>query len=127
MQTVLIVDDSETFRTQLKQLLDTLGFRVVAEGKDGLEAIDLYVRYRPELVTLDQVMPRLDGLSALREIKKFNPEANVVIISSCISQKTQKEAEELGVSVLIRKPVDLAKLRLALNQLDGPQKGMTHG
>lgn len=85
MQTVLIVDDSKRFRSELRELMTTLGFRVVAEGKDGVEAIDLYVRYRPQLVTLDQVMPRLDGLAALREIKKFNPEANVVIISSCIS------------------------------------------
>ena len=127
MQTVLIVDDSKNFRTKLKELLSALGYQVVAEGKDGLEAIDLYVRYRPELVTIDQVMPNLDGLSALREIKKFNPEANVVIISSCISQKTLKEAEELGVSVLIRKPIDLAKLREALKPLNSPKKGVTHG
>lgn len=127
MQTVLIVDDSAHFRLILRTLLSTLGYKVVAEAQDGIEALDLYVRYRPNLVTLDQVMPRLDGMGALREIKQFNPQANVVIISSSISQKMMKEAEELGVSVWITKPVDLENLRAALKRLEEPRKVVSHG
>jgi len=127
MKSVLIADDSEKFRSQLRKLLADLGFKVIAEASDGLEAIDFYVRYRPELVTLDFVMPQLDGLAALREIKKYNPQANVVIISSCLSQKTKQEAEKLGVWVCVDKPIDLPKLQDALARMEDLKKVVPHG
>lgn len=116
-ETVLIVDDSRRIRAELRQAFELLGYRVIAEATNGIEAIDAYVRFKPALLTLDLVMPQLDGLSALREILRYDPQAKVIIISSSFSQKIRSEAEELGVSLLLNKPVDLKQIAEALLSL----------
>jgi two-component system chemotaxis response regulator CheY len=127
-ESVLIVDDSPSIRAQLRQYFQTLGHPVVAEASNGIEAIDAYVRYKPQWMTLDLVMPQLDGLSALREILRYDPKAKVVIISSSFSQKIRSEAEELGVILLLNKPVSLSQIEEATQFLRTSQeKEKKHG
>lgn len=120
--TVLIVDDSQSVRKELRQHLTSLGYTVIAEASNGIEAIDAYVRFKPVLMTLDLVMPQLDGLSALREIRSYDPNAKVILITSSFSQKIRSKAEELGVEIWVEKPVNRAKLEEALLKLKAPQK-----
>jgi two-component system chemotaxis response regulator CheY len=125
--TVVIVDDSERTRSELRVYLEELNFLVVAEAADGIQAIDAYVRNKPDILTLDLVMPHLDGMSALSEIHKYHPEAKVIIISSSINQTIRSEAEKLGVESFIQKPVTFEKISLALNNLSSLRKGKKYG
>ncbi|NBX93000.1 MAG: response regulator [Proteobacteria bacterium] len=124
---VLIVDDSKSVRRHIKSLLEASGCRVITEAPNGLEAINQYVRYKPDFVTLDLVMPILDGLSALEEIRKYDPHAKVMVITSSLSKKIQAQAEELGVEIFVIKPVTLEKIQAALHQLNSPKKVGQYG
>lgn len=80
---VIIVDDSATLVRQLKDFLqDKLGYDVVATGSDGVQALELYREFRPDLITLDITMPRKDGQAALEELLAEFPDANVMMISA---------------------------------------------
>lgn len=125
--TVLIVDDSDTVRRQLRSFLQECGCHVIAEAKNGIEAIDQYVRNKPQLVTLDLVMPVLDGLSALSEIRSYDPQAKVMVITSSLSKKNRTEAEELGVEIFVAKPVSLEKIRQALSEIQPMKKEIKYG
>lgn len=123
VETVLIVDDSRSIRAELRRYLTNLGYQVVSEASDGIEAIDAYVRFKPSFVTLDLVMPQLDGLSALREIRRYDPQAKVIIISSSFNQKIRAEAEELGVMFMLKKPINERDLKEALLKLTKQDTG----
>jgi two-component system chemotaxis response regulator CheY len=106
MKRVLIVDDALVMRLMLKDLLEKNGYEVVGEAKNGFECIELFKELNPDLVTLDIAMPECDGLQALKELKKINPEAKVVMISA-LGQKIQVlEAIKNGASDFIVKPFD---------------------
>lgn len=80
---VIIVDDSATLVRQLKDFLqDKMGYDVVATGSDGVQALELYREFRPDLITLDITMPRKDGQAALEELLAEFPDANVMMISA---------------------------------------------
>ena len=68
---VLIVDDAAFMRMMIKDILEKNGYEVAGEAKDGKEAVELYQELNPDLVTMDITMPEMDGITALKEIKKF--------------------------------------------------------
>lgn len=120
MPTVLIVDDSKDTRWELKNYFKLLGWTVVAEAENGLEALDAYIRVRPDLVSLDIVMPVLDGLSALQEIKKFDATAAVLLVSSALNERTIHQAKNLGANGFVHKPVTVENLKAALAHFEIP-------
>ncbi|MFM8269544.1 MAG: response regulator, partial [Pseudomonadota bacterium] len=103
------------------------GVTVIGEAENGLSAIEMYLRYKPSLVTLDIVMPVLNGLEAAAEILKYDSQAKVIVISSSSSQKNRLKAEELGVCSWVVKPITLDKLQKALEPLKYPNKDVKHG
>lgn len=107
---VLIVDDTEMMRVQLVQLFRSVGQKVVATAENGLEAIELYRKYRPALVTMDTDMPVMDGYEATREIKKIDPDARVVMISHVLERKMILEAIRCGATDYLVKPVQPERL-----------------
>ncbi|NBX77088.1 MAG: response regulator [Proteobacteria bacterium] len=123
----LIVDDSASIRLELRSLLEECGYTVAGEAKNGLEAIDKYIRTKPDLVTMDIVMPELNGLDATQEIFKYDPQAKVIVITSSLSQKIRLKAEELGVRSFVVKPITLDKLKKALELLKSPKKEVKYG
>ncbi|MDR1293184.1 MAG: response regulator, partial [Clostridiales Family XIII bacterium] len=82
MAKILIVDDAAFMRMMVKENLKKAGFTEFAEAGDGKEAIERYEAESPDLVLLDITMPIKDGLTALREIKEKDPDANVVMCSA---------------------------------------------
>ena len=107
---VVVVDDAVFMRSQLRDLLEEGGFAVVAEGEDGADALQLYAEHRPDLLTLDLVMPRMTGVEALRELRDRYPEARVIVCSSLSDQETIFEAIRLGARDYVLKPVNREKL-----------------
>lgn len=109
MITVLIADDSSFSRRVLKNFLleaaGRFGIKLVTiEGKNGVEAVDLYDLYKPDLVFMDIVMPEKSGLEALKEIRKKHGDAKVVICSSMGQDAYIKKAIKLGSLDFIVKP-----------------------
>jgi two-component system chemotaxis response regulator CheY len=103
-KTVLIVDDVAFVRKTLSAILSENGFEVVGEAASGPDAIELYQRLRPELVTMDIVMPKMSGIEATRKILKANPEAKVVMISAMGQETLVMESIHAGARDYILKP-----------------------
>lgn len=103
MATILIVDDSDFMRVRTRQLLAGEGYSVV-EASNGQEAVDKYREHRPDLVMMDITMPIMDGLTAVREIRKLDPQARVVMVSALGQQATVIEAIKAGAKDFIVKP-----------------------
>jgi two-component system, chemotaxis family, chemotaxis protein CheY len=104
-KSVLIVDDAIFMRSILKKLVSkTEGFSVVGEASNGSEAIEKFKALKPDIVTLDIVMPIKDGIQTLRELLLLSPAAKVFMISAMGQEMLKDEALSLGAAGFIEKP-----------------------
>jgi two-component system chemotaxis response regulator CheY len=103
-QRILIVDDAAFMRMMVKDILVKNGFDVVGEAADGLQAIEKYAELKPDLVTMDITMPEMDGITALKEIRKTNPEAKIIMCSAMGQQAMVIDAIQAGAKDFIVKP-----------------------
>lgn len=101
---ILISDDSILARKQLKDAILALGTPTFIETSNGQDAIDSYKREKPNLVFLDIVMPVKDGNVAIREIREFDPGAEIIIVSSVGTQAQLKAAINAGAKDFVQKP-----------------------
>lgn len=101
---VLIADDMEFFRNSMRDILTCGGFQILAEACNGEEAVDLAIEHEPELVILDIVMPKKNGIDAAREIKALPFGPKVVICSSLSDEAILNDANRVGVDAYIKKP-----------------------
>lgn len=101
---ILISDDSVLARKQLKDTLSRLGASNFIEASDGQKAIDLYKSDQPDLVFLDLVMPVKDGDMAIREIIDYDPEADIIVVSSVGTQSQLMSSIRDGAKDFIQKP-----------------------
>jgi two-component system chemotaxis response regulator CheY len=104
MKRILVVDDAAFMRLSLKTMLEKNGFQVVGEAENGHKAIEMYKMFKPELVTMDITMPKMDGIEALAEILKFDSKAKVVMLSAMGQELKIREAVLLGAKGFIVKP-----------------------
>ncbi len=115
-KTILIVEDYEDTRILMKFLLESYGFNVT-EAEDGLEAIESFNYYSPDLVLMDVSMPRMDGLTATKAIRKLKGTNNIPIIAvTAHGKQFYQQAIEAGCNDLINKPVDFSNLKKFLDQ-----------
>jgi len=117
-QRILVVDDAAFMRTVLKDIIKKNGLASeILEAADGVEAVKLFQKAQPDLVTMDITMPRADGIQALRAILKINPQAKVVMITSVGEKHTVQDAMRLGARDYVVKPFDRASVPIVLNKV----------
>ncbi len=115
--TVLVVDDSIFVIKQITQILTSEGFNVVGTAEDGQEAITKYRELKPDIVTMDITMPKMDGVTALEKIIESDPGARVVMISALGKQEMVKRSLMLGAKNYIVKPLDRKKVLERINSI----------
>ncbi|MHC4884260.1 MAG: response regulator, partial [Planctomycetota bacterium] len=103
---VLIVDDSPVMQAFLEKIFRENGYEVVGTASDGVEAIELFESTRPDLMTLDIIMPKLKGTEVLERILESHPEAKVVMASSVSDARTVMKCLKIGAKRYILKPYD---------------------
>ena len=101
---VLVVDDALIIREMIKDALETAGWSTVGEAANGQEAIERYRELKPDVVTLDLVMPQYDGLHAVKGIKEIDPDAKIIVVSAIDQKEILKKAMQLGAADFIVKP-----------------------
>lgn len=104
MKRVLIVDDAAFMRMAIKNILVKHGYEVADEAENGQVGISKYKELKPDLVTMDITMPEMDGLSALKKIMDFDPNARVVMVSAMGQEQMVMEAIKSGAKSFIVKP-----------------------
>lgn len=119
MKKVLIVDDAAFMRHTLKLMLEKNGYIVAGEADNGAAGVKKYAEERPDIVTMDITMPDMDGISALKEIRKMDPSAKVVMISALGQESFVREAVLLGAKTFIVKPFKENHVIETLNKILG--------
>jgi len=101
---VLIADDASFMRQMIREIIEPEGFEVVGEATDGIEAAELYEQLRPDIVTMDIVMPKRSGIDAVKDIVERSPDACVVMCSALGQETLVMEALQAGARDFIVKP-----------------------
>ena len=116
---VLVVDDAAFMRTTAKDILSKNGYEIVGEAENGMKALEKYQELKPDLVTMDITMPEMDGITAVKEIKKVDPGAKVVMCSAMGQQAMVIEAIQAGARDFIVKPFQADRVLEAIRKAVG--------
>ena len=115
--TVLVCDDAIFMRTMISDILSQAGFEVVGEAESGLQAVEKYRELKPDLVTMDIVMPDMGGIEAVREICKSDPEAKILMCSAIGQQALVVEAIQAGAKDFVVKPFQPSRVLEAVQRV----------
>jgi two-component system chemotaxis response regulator CheY len=119
MAKVLIVDDAAFMRMMIKDILEKNGFQVVGEASNGIKAVELYKKEKPDVVTMDITMPDMDGIEAVKQIKATDPNAKVIMCSAMGQQSMVMDAIRAGARDFIVKPFQADRVLEAIRKALG--------
>jgi two-component system chemotaxis response regulator CheY len=116
---ILICDDAAFMRMMIKDILSKNGYNVAGEAENGLKAVEKYKEVNPDLVLMDITMPEMDGIQALKEIKKIDPGAMVIMCSAMGQQAMVIESIQAGAKDFIVKPFQADRVIEAVKKVVG--------
>jgi two-component system chemotaxis response regulator CheY len=116
---VLVCDDAIFMRTMISDILTQAGFEVVGEAESGTQAVEKYHALKPDLVTMDIVMPDMGGIEAVREICKTDPDAKILMCSAMGQQALVVEAIQAGAKDFVVKPFQPSRVLEAVQRVLG--------
>jgi two-component system chemotaxis response regulator CheY len=117
--TVLVCDDAIFMRTMISDILSQAGFDVIGEAETGVQAVERFKELKPDLVTMDIVMPDMGGIDAVREIMKIEPAAKVLMCSAMGQQALVVEAIQAGAKDFVVKPFQPSRVLEAVQRVLG--------
>ena len=115
-KTILIVDDAAFIRLMVKNVLIPEGFTIVGEASNGSEAVALYEKLKPDLVTMDITMNEKDGIEAAKEILSKDPKARIIMVTALGQRKMLIDSFKLGVKDFVVKPFQPERLLTAVKK-----------
>lgn len=116
---ILIVDDAAFMRMMIKDVLSKNGFEISGEAENGAKAIEKFKEVNPDLVIMDITMPEVDGIQAVKEIKKINGAAKIIMCSAMGQQAMVIEAIQAGAKDFIVKPFQAERIIEAVKKVLG--------
>jgi two-component system chemotaxis response regulator CheY len=116
---VLVCDDAIFMRTMISDILSQAGYEVVGEAESGNQAVQRYQQLKPDLVTMDIVMPDMGGIEAVREIIKIDPSARILMCSAMGQQALVIEAIQAGAKDFVVKPFQPSRVLEAVQRVLG--------
>lgn len=116
-KTVLITDDTAFMRMTLKNVIEKNGYDVVGEAGDGEEAVAMYQELNPDMVTMDITMPKMDGITAIRQIIEIDPQAKIIVCSAMGQKPMVIEALSAGAKDFLVKPFDAERVVESLRKI----------
>lgn len=119
MARVLIVDDAAFMRMMLKDILEKNGYEIAGEAGNGQIAVEMYNREKPDVVTMDITMPEMDGIQAVKEIRKVDPNAKIIMCSAMGQQSMVMDAIKAGAKDFIVKPFQADRVLEAIKKVVG--------
>lgn len=114
---VIIADDAKFMRAMLRDILEDLGFDVVAEAPDGRQAVQRYLELAPDLIMLDISMPEMSGLEACRTILQHDPSARVIMVSALGQRDEVLASIRSGAEDFVIKPFDVERVEEVVHKL----------
>lgn len=115
-KTILVVDDAAFMRLMVSDIVKKGGYTVIGEAENGQKAIEKYKKLRPDIVMMDITMPDMNGIAAVKEIKKIDANAKIIICSAMGQQETVTKAIQAGAINFIVKPFIKEKILEVIEQ-----------
>ena len=115
--TAIVIDDDYDTVELFQEYLELEGVSVLGKGYDGKDAVELYLKYRPEVVFLDVMMPNFDGIYGLKEIRKINPNAKIIMVTADLTTETANALESLNATVIVYKPYEFDDIMVMLKNI----------
>ncbi|PWR76130.1 response regulator [Methanospirillum stamsii] len=119
MSGILVVDDKPAHRDHVASILSSAGYKVTGKASSGAEAISLFQTVKPDLVTLDLIMPDINGMDLLRVMKGNCPSASFLVCTSISHEMITDLAIRSGADALFHKPISASSLLSKVSQLLG--------
>ncbi len=107
---ILIIEDAKFMRKMLKDIYEKNGYEIVGEANSCKEGIKYYKKFKPDLVTMDIIMPDMSGLEAVKKIIEFDPNANIIACSALSQKQLVKKVKDAGAKEFLEKPFDPSDL-----------------
>ncbi len=115
--TVLVCDDAAFMRTLISRILSRAGYEVIGEAETGARAVERFKELDPDLVTMDIVMPDMDGIDAVREIIKISPGAKILMCSAMGQHSLVTDAIQAGARDFVVKPFKSSRVLEAVERV----------
>lgn len=115
--TAIVIDDDIDLAEVFSEYLATKNITVLAKGRNGKEAVELYKKFKPDVVLMDVIMPEYDGLYGLREIRKLDANSKIILVTVSISNHTYKKLVESNATGLVYKPYDFERLHELIDKI----------
>jgi len=115
---VLIVDDSPMIHNMLRKTLESNGYEVCADAKNGKEGVELFQSLKPDLVFMDITMPVMDGLEAAKRIKEMDASSRVIMLTAMGDDEIIAQAGAIGVDIFLKKPFNDFKIVSAISRME---------
>ena len=117
MLKMMIVDDSNIIRSKISRVSSGGKFDIVATATDGIDALDKFRQFRPDVITMDLTMPHMEGPECISNLVEIDPEVQILVISALSDEATGIEALERGAQGFLLKPFTDDELSQALDEL----------
>lgn len=117
MRKVLIIDDSPFIAKEIAGIIEPKGYEIVGHAKNGETGIEMAEQLDPDIITLDIIMPGIDGIETAKELINRNCRAKIVMLSSLCDYDTLQEIKEIGLEYLVAKPIEGDRLLEVLNKV----------
>jgi two-component system chemotaxis response regulator CheY len=114
MSRILIVEDAAYVREVYRHALTSHNYDVAGEASNGAEAVDKYRALKPDAVIMDLLLPVMDGISAIKRIREFDPQARIVVVSAIMGREVKQDAIRAGAIEFVPKPFDMNSLLRAI-------------
>lgn len=115
---ILLVDDEADLLVVMKRMIESWGYEVIPVS-NGRDAIDMVVNNKPDIIILDHLMPGMNGMETLKEIRKIDTAIPVIMFTAYPEEMPIKGREDLGINVFIPKSSDEASLKIAISIMEG--------
>ena len=117
MKKVLIADDSKFMRMIIRKILSKYGYSITGEASNGEEVVEKYAKLLPDVVTMDIVMPKMDGIEAVKRIMQLDPKAKIVMVTALGQEQLVLEAIRSGAKEFVIKPFNEAQVIDAMDKI----------
>jgi CheY-like chemotaxis protein len=117
MVNCIVIDDDQDTVKVFCEILSMIGLDVLATGTDGMEAVELYERHKPDLIFVDLLMPKYDGFYAIERIRDIDPDAKIVIVTGDLRAGESYLLDSFNVTAVIYKPFDMHTIKRVLTDI----------
>ena len=115
--TAIVIDDDRDTVSVLSDFLQIKGVKVIGRGYNGLDAVEMYKKLRPDAVFLDVIMENYDGIYGLEKIREIQPDAIVIMVTADMTNNTHDKLVALDASAIVYKPYNINEIIHILNKL----------